>query len=48
MESVVLLSLMVVFILLGGPIGFVLISLPIGYILVTGDAATQYHPLSHV
>ena len=44
MESIILLALMVVLILLGGPIGFVLISLPIGYILVTGDAPLNIIP----
>lgn len=38
MDSIILLSLLVVFILLGAPVGFTLILLPTGYILLT-DAA---------
>lgn len=44
MESIVLMTLLVVLVLLGGPIGFVLIVLPIGYILITGEAPLNIIP----
>ena len=53
MASVLLLSLLVIFVLLGAPIGFVLVLIPTAYIVITGDVPwtmipyNMYESLAH-
>lgn len=53
MASVILLTLLVVFVLLGAPIGFVLVLIPTAYIIITGEVPwtmipyNMYESLAH-
>ncbi len=53
MASVILLTLLVIFVLLGAPIGFVLVLIPTAYILITGEVPwtmipyNMYESLAH-